>query len=167
MKNADIEPAEDDAKLDKMDRKILNILQTDNQITNIALAEKVGLSPPPCLRRVKRLRDLGFITQDVSLIDPLKVGQRLLVFVEVSLEKQRDDLLAHFERKMKEQPEVMQCYFLSGDTDYLVVIQVSDVEEFNAFARRVFANEANMKRYRSRFCLNRVKYDTRIVLSED
>jgi Lrp/AsnC family transcriptional regulator, leucine-responsive regulatory protein len=151
--------------LDKMDRKILNLLQTDNQITNLELADKVGLSPPPCLRRVRRLRAEGYIVKDVSLVDPLKVGQNLIVFVNITLEKQREDLLAHFERKMLEQSEVMQCYFVSGDTDYLLIVNVVDMNHYNEFARRVFANEANIKMFRSSFCLNRVKYETKVTLS--
>ena len=154
-----------DTGLDATDKKILNILQQDNQITNLALAEKVNLSAPPCFRRVKRLRDLGVIVKDVSLVDPFKVGQNIIVFVNISLEKQREDLLAHFERKMLEEPEVMQCYFVSGDTDYIVIINVSDMQHYNDFARRVFANEANIKMFRSSFCLERVKYETHITLS--
>lgn len=153
--------------LDRTDRKILNILQQDNQITNLALAEKIGISAPPCFRRVKRLRDAGIITKDVSLLDPFKVGNRIIVFANITLEKQREDLLAHFERKMLEQPEVMQCYFVSGDTDYLLIIHVADMNHYNEFARRVFANEANIKMFRSSFCLSRVKYDTHIHLVED
>lgn len=154
------------ATLDKMDRKILNILQTDNQITNLELADQVGLSAPPCLRRVRRLREEGYIMKDVSLVDPFKVGQNLIIFVNITLEKQRDDLLAHFERKMLEQSEVMQCYFVSGDTDYLLVVNVVDMNHYNEFARRVFANEANIKIFRSSFCLNRVKHETKVTLSE-
>lgn len=153
--------------LDKMDRKILNILQKDNQITNLALAEQIGMSAPPCFRRVKRLRDEGIILNDVSLVDPFKVGKPLIVFVNITLEKQREDLLAHFERKMSEQPEIMQCYFVSGDTDYLLIIHVKDMNDYNEFARRVFANEPNIKQFRSSFCLNRTKYNTQVVLSED
>lgn len=153
--------------LDKTDRKILNILQKDNQITNLALAEKVGISAPPCFRRVKRLRDEGFIVNDVSLVDPFKVGKPLIVFVNITLEKQREDLLAHFERKMLQEPEVMQCYFVSGDTDYLLIIHVRDMNSYNEFARRVLANEPNIKQFRSSFCLNRVKYNTQVVLSEE
>ncbi|USQ13322.1 Lrp/AsnC family transcriptional regulator [Legionella lytica] len=153
--------------LDKTDRKILNILQKDNQITNQALADKVGLSAPPCFRRVKRLRDEGIILNDVSLVDPFKVGKPLIVFVNITLEKQREDLLAHFERKMAEEPEIMQCYFVSGDTDYLLIIHVKDMNDYNEFARRVFANEPNIKQFRSSFCLNRTKYNTQVVLSED
>ena len=153
--------------LDKTDKKILNILQQDNQITNQSLADKVGLSAPPCFRRVKRLRDEGIILNDVSLVDPFKVGKPLIVFVNITLEKQREDLLAHFERKMSEEPEIMQCYFVSGDTDYLLIIHVKDMNDYNEFARRVFANEPNIKKFRSSFCLNRTKYNTQVVLSED
>lgn len=151
--------------LDKMDRKILNLLQTNNQITNLELANKVGLSPPPCLRRVRRLREEGYIVRDVSLVDPLNVGQNLIIFVSITLEKQREDLLAHFERKMLEQSEVMQCYFVSGDIDYLLVVNAMNMNHYNEFARRVFANEANIKMFRSSFCLNRVKYETKITLT--
>ena len=153
--------------LDKMDRKILNILQKDNQITNHALAEKIGISAPPCFRRVKRLREEGIILNDVSLVDPFKVGKPLIVFVNITLEKQREDLLAHFERKMAAEPEIMQCYFVSGDTDYLLIIHVKDMNDYNEFARRVFANEPNIKQFRSSFCLNRTKYHTQVVLSEN
>ena len=153
-------------KLDQIDRKILNILQEDNQITNQDLAKKVGLSAPPCLRRVRELRRSGIITHDVSLIDPM-AGQSLIVFVDIQLEKTREDLLKSFERKMNEQKEVLQCYFVSGDTDYIVVIHVSDVKKYHEFARKVFANEPNVRTYRSSFCLNRVKYSTKFPLPEN
>ena len=153
--------------LDKIDCKILNILQQDNTITNLALAEKIGISAPPCFRRVKRLRDLGIINKDVSLIDPFKVGTRNIVFVVITLEKTREDLLAHFERKMMEQPEVMQCYFVSGETDYILLVHVNDVIHYNTFVRRVFTSEANIRMFRSSFCLSRIKYNTHFLLSED
>jgi Lrp/AsnC family leucine-responsive transcriptional regulator len=160
-------PLSPETLLDRTDRRILNILQQDNQITNLALADRVGLSAPPCFRRVKRLRDEGIIAKDVSLVDPFKVGQRLIVFVNISLEKQREDLLAHFERKMQEQSEVLQCYFVSGDTDYLLVIHVADMNHYNEFARRVLANEPNIKMFRSSFCLSRIKHNTHLQLAED
>ena len=153
--------------LDRTDRKILNILQKNNQITNQELANSVGLSVPPCFKRVKRLREEGIIVNDVSLVDPFKIGRPLIVFVNITLEKQREDSLAHFERKMSLESEVMQCYFVSGDTDYLLIIHVKDMNHYNEFARRVFANEANIKKFRSSFCLNRTKYNTNIVLPED
>jgi Lrp/AsnC family transcriptional regulator, leucine-responsive regulatory protein len=153
-------------RLDNIDRKILNILQENNQITNLELAEKVNISPPPCFRRVKRLREAGIISKDVSLVDPFKIGENLIVFVNITLEKQREDLLMHFERKMLEHHEIKQCYFISGDTDYFLIIQVRDMNHYNEFARKIFAKEANIKIFRSSFCLNRVKYDTRVAFSE-
>jgi len=165
IKNENREPLSDN-ELDRMDCRILNILQQDNQITNLALAEKIGISPPPCFRRVKRLRELGIIHKDVSLVDPFKVGQRLIIFVNITLEKQREDLLTHFERKMQEHPEIMQCYFISGDADYLLVVHATDMNHYNEFARRVFASEPNIKMFRSSFCLNRIKYNTHVQLEE-
>jgi Lrp/AsnC family transcriptional regulator, leucine-responsive regulatory protein len=157
-------PETEAVALDAIDRKILALLQEDNQITNQDLAARVGISPPPCHRRVKRLREAGVIHRDVSLIDPVKVGRSLIVFSSITLERQREDLLENFERKMARCPEVMQCYFVSGDADYLVVVSVNDMAHYNEFARRVFANEPNIRMFRSSFCLARVKYDTRIPL---
>lgn len=151
--------------LDAIDRKILAILQVDNQITNLALADRVGLSPPPCLRRVRRLRELGVIVRDVALVDPAKVGQTIIAFVGVELDRQREDVLTSFERKIAAEPEVQQCYFVSGEIDYLLVVVCKDMGSYNTFARRVLANEHNIKRFRTSFNLSRVKYETRIDLT--
>ena len=159
----ELKPAEG-YTLDKIDKKILNILQENNQITNLVLAEMIGISPPPCFRRVKRLRELGIIAKDVALVDPLKIGQCLIVFVSVTLEKQREDMLSYFERNMMEEEEVMQCYFISGEIDYLLVVHVRDMNHYNEFSRRVFVKEANIKMFRSSFCLSRVKYGTKVNL---
>ena len=153
--------------MDKTDIKILNLLQKNNQLTNLELAQLINLSPPPCLRRVRRLREHGFITNDVSLVDPFKVKQHLISFVSVSLEKQGDDFLANFERKMNECPEVKQCYFIAGEVDYLLMVHVEDIAMYNEFIRRVFVNVPNIKSFRSSFCLSRVKYDTSIILKEE
>ena len=156
----------DNIKLDRIDRKILNILQKNNNITNLELAELVHLSPPPCLRRVRRLRELGVI-KDVAIIDPFKAGKTLTIFVSITLERQREDLLDLFEKKMLAHDEVKQCYFVSGDIDYILVVQMEDMNHYHEFSRRVFSSEENIRVYRSIFCLNRVKYDTSIHLSEE
>jgi len=151
-------------ELDAIDRKILTLLQEDNQITNLALADRVGLSPPPCLRRVRRLRELGVIERDVALVDPIKVGQGIIAFVGVELDRQREDVLTSFERKISAEPQVQQCYFVSGEIDYLLLVTCPNMDSYNAFARRVLANEHNIKRFRTSFCLSRVKYATAIPL---
>ncbi|MCK6450473.1 MAG: Lrp/AsnC family transcriptional regulator [Alphaproteobacteria bacterium] len=151
--------------LDAIDRRILDVLQDDNQITNLALAGRVGLSPPPCLKRVRRLRELGVIQKDVAIVDPAKVGQGILAFVGVELDRQREDVLAAFERKIAAEKQVQQCYFVSGEVDYLLVVACPDMDSYNAFARRVLANEHNIKRFRTSFTLKRIKHETKIDLA--
>lgn len=153
------------AELDRIDRRILNLLQDNNQITNQELADKIGLSPPPCLRRVRKLRQEQIIIDDVAIIDPQKVGHSL-VFTSVTLEQHREDLLSNFERKMQECDEVMQCYFISGHVDYILLVSVSDMNHYYEFSRKVLASEPNIKTYHSNFCLNRVKFSTKIELDE-
>jgi Lrp/AsnC family leucine-responsive transcriptional regulator len=157
-------PRQPPVALDAIDRRILDALQEDNQVTNLALAEMVGLSPPACLKRVRRLRDDGVIVKDVAIVDPDKVGRAIVAFVGVELDRQREDVLAAFERKMTTEPEVQQCYFVSGEIDYLLVVTCGDMEAYNAFARRVLANEHNIKRFRTSFNLSRVKYETKLLL---
>jgi Lrp/AsnC family transcriptional regulator, leucine-responsive regulatory protein len=150
--------------LDAIDLRILAVLQDDNQVTNLALAERVGLSPPACLKRVRRLREEQVVIKDVALVDPDKVGQTIVAFVGVELDRQREDVLAAFERKMVAEPEVQQCYFVSGEIDYLLIVTCRDMEAYNAFARRVLANEHNIKRFRTSFNLSRVKYETKLPI---
>jgi Lrp/AsnC family transcriptional regulator, leucine-responsive regulatory protein len=150
--------------LDAADRRILDVLQTDNQITNLALAERIGLSPPACLKRVRRLRADKIIVRDVAVLDPESVGRSIVAFVGVELDRQREDVLAAFERKIAAEPEVQQCDFVSGEIDYLLTVVCRDMEAYNGFARRVLANEHNIKRFRTSFSLSRVKYETRIPL---
>lgn len=159
--------AEEISVLDKTDKKILNLLQKNNQLTNLELAELVNLSPPPCLRRVRKLRESGVITQDVSLVNPFKVKQNLISFVSISLEKQGDDFLTSFEKKMNEYPEVKHCYFISGEMDYLLMVHVENVDAYNEFVRRALVNTSNVKSFRSSFCLSRTKYDTSVLFDEE
>src|SRR5260370_29403187 len=107
-------------KLDVIDLRILGILQRNNQLTNLELAQKVRLSSPTCLRRVRRLRQEKIIIADVSILDPDKVDQGMFVFVQVTLERQSEDLQRQFEQKMNQTSEVTQCYVVSGDTDFLL-----------------------------------------------
>ena len=165
-KPATARPSAEPITLDAIDRNILAALQDDGRLTNLELAARVGLSPPPCLRRVRRLREAGVIARDVALVDPAKVGQTVIAFVGVELDRQREDVLASFERKIAAEPQVQQCYFVSGETDYLLVVTCRDMEDYNQFARRVLANEHNIKRFRTSFNLSRIKYETRIPLPD-
>lgn len=150
--------------LDNIDCRILNLLQENNRLTNVELARLIGLSGPPCLRRIQKLQAVGIIQQNVAVLDPLKIGYQLISFVHVTLEKQREDLLESFERKILGVDAVMQCYFISGDADYFLIIQVKNMAEYAEFARRVLSNEPNIKMFRSSFSLKRVKYKTKLPL---
>ncbi|SDR35190.1 Lrp/AsnC family transcriptional regulator [Pseudovibrio sp. Tun.PSC04-5.I4] len=150
--------------LDETDRRILSVLQQRGDISNRALADAVGLSPPPCLKRVRRLQDVGVIEKTVALLNPDLVGQGLIAFVDVELEKQRDDLLRLFEQRVSERHEVLQCYMVSGDSDYLLVINVLDMKAYELFVRDVFTREPNILKYKTRFGMSRVKYSTELQI---
>lgn len=152
--------------LDRIDRKILNRLQRDAAIPNQDLADQVGLSPAPTSRRVKRLKEEGYIAREVALVDPARVGSTLIAFVSVELDRQREDVLRAFERHVSTQPEVQQCYFVTGETDYMLIVVCRDMDHYNQFVRQVLAQEHNIKRFRSSFNLQRIKFDTGIYLEE-
>ena len=151
-------------ELDASDRRLLSVLQRNNALTNLELAQATGLSPPTCMRRVRRLRDEGIIVADVSIVDPFKLGRKIIVFVEITLERQQEAMQAAFEQKMRAESEIMQCYMISGDSDFLVVVQVADMNAFHELIRRVFTGHANVRNFRSVFALSRSKFQTSISL---
>lgn len=153
--------------LDRIDRKILDALQTNNQLTNLALADVVGISPPSCLRRVRRLRKAKVITNDVSLVDSRYAGRKLSILVEVALERERPDLMDSFKRTMRDAPEVTQCYVVTGDADFILLLQLPDIEAYDGFVQRVFYSNPNIRKFRTLIVMNRVKFETRIVLTEE
>lgn len=120
--------------IDKTDKKILEILQTNAQISNLELAEQVALSPSPCLRRVKLLEENGIIQQQVALLDPQKLGLTLTVIVLVGLNSHKPNLMKEFEENMRLLPEVVQCYLITGQqADYLLKVIVPDLQTYQAF----------------------------------
>ena len=152
-------------ELDAQDRAILRLLQHDNRLTNLELAEKVNLSPPTCLRRVNRLRKEGVITGNVSLVNPHRVGKNLIAIVEIALERTYESDLVAFQDKIKGDVDVLQCYAISGNTDYLLIICVDDMEEYLALIRRLFIPDEGVKHFRSMFVLERTKFTTEVPLA--
>jgi DNA-binding Lrp family transcriptional regulator len=143
--------------LDAIDRKILHHLQRDNRIANQDLARAVGLSPPACLKRVRRLRDTGVILGDVSIVDPRALGYPVMVLARLSLDRPREDLVRAFERKVRELPEVVQCWMVAGDTDVVLLICAKSLDEYQSFARNVLGSELNLRDYRSDIILGTIK----------
>lgn len=152
--------------LDKVDRKLLNLLQKDNQVATRVLAEKLHISQPTCLRRIKALRDAGVINADVAMVDPFSLGYGMLAFLEISLANQSDEHMRDFEACMNHEPEVMQCYFVSGEIDYFLVIHVVDMEAYYQFVRRAISGSGNVRHFHSRFPMKRAKFSTRIAFDE-
>lgn len=152
--------------LDKVDRKLLNLLQKDNQMPTRILAEKCHISQPTCLRRIRELREMGVISAEVALVDPFALGYGMLVFLEVSLTNQGDEYMQAFETSMKKEAEVMQCYFVSGEYDYFLVIHVLDMDAYYQFVRRAISGSGNVRNFHSRFPMKRAKFATKISFDE-
>ncbi len=143
--------------LDDFDLRILSILQNDNQISNQALAAEIGLSPPACMRRVRRLRDEKYIVKDISVVDPNKVGLPLTMLVMVQVERERVDLLDEFKRFLSALPEVMQCYVVTGKADFVLMISVRDIDHYDEFATRVFRQNQNIRHFETMVVMSKVK----------
>ena len=149
---------------DPIDLRILERLQRDARISNVELAQAVHLSPSPCLARVRRLEAEGTIARYVTLLDPLKLGLTVSVFVQVRLERQIESALERFEQAMRDRPEVMECYLMTGDSDYLIRIVVPDVQALERFIVDFLSRVPGVGNLKSSFALKQVKYQTALPL---
>lgn len=150
--------------IDSIDWKILAELQENARIANVVLAEKVNLSPSPCLARVKRLEREGFIRHYVTLLNSAAIGLGVNVFVQIRLERQVESGLIAFERAVRARPEVMECYLMTGVSDYLLRVAVSDLQEFQKFVTEVVAKLPGVGNIQSSFALKQVIYKTSLPL---
>jgi Lrp/AsnC family transcriptional regulator, leucine-responsive regulatory protein len=150
--------------LDPTDVRILAELQQDGSLTNVELARRVHLSPSPCLARVKALEAGGVIQRYVALADPNKVGLGLNVFISISLKEQAKDSLAEFERRIAEHEEVMECYLMTGDSDYLIRVALRDIAELERFIMEQLTPIPGIEKIRSSFALKQVRYKTALPL---
>lgn len=146
--------------LDEIDRKILRHLQEHARMTNAELAERVGLSPAPCLRRVRALEDARVIRKHATLLDPAAVNLGVTVFVQITLALQVEDRLEIFERAVMKRPEVLECYLMTGDADYLVRVVVPDVAAYERFLKDTLTRIEGVAGIKSSFALKQVKYST-------
>jgi Lrp/AsnC family transcriptional regulator, leucine-responsive regulatory protein len=150
--------------MDAIDLRILERLQQDARISNVELARAVNLSPSPCLARVRALEDDGTIARYVTLLDAKKIGITVSVLVQVTLEKQVEPALEAFERAVRERPEVMECYLMTGDADYLLRVLVPDVPAFERFILAFLSRVPGVGNIKSSFALKQVKYQTALPL---
>ena len=146
--------------LDAIDRRILAILQENARVSNVELAESVGVSASPCWRRVRELERTGVISRYVTLVDPAALGLPVSVFIQVSLEKQVESALEIFENAILQRPEVMECYLMTGDADYMLRVVVADLEAYERFLMDHLTRVPAVANIRSSFALKQVKYRT-------
>ena len=144
--------------LDAIDRKILAALQADGRLSNVDLAERVGLSASPCLRRVRMLENAGIIDRYVALIDQGSVGLPVSVFISIKLEHQQEEDLDRFEAEVSTYPEVLECYLMTGTQDYLLRVVVADLAAYERFLKTKLTRVQNVASIESSFALKQVKY---------
>ncbi|MBB3357262.1 Lrp/AsnC family leucine-responsive transcriptional regulator [Novosphingobium capsulatum] len=150
--------------MDQIDRRILNALQSDGRMTNQDLSEQVGLSPSPCLRRLRALESDGVIFRYVALVDPISVGLPVTAFIRVRLDRQDDRHLAQFEAAVASFPEVMECYLMSGDCDYQLRALFDSLGAFEDFLRQKLTRIEGVSQVTTSFALRPVVYKTALPI---
>lgn len=150
--------------LDAIDLRLLDVLQTDASLSNLALADRVAVSPATCLRRVKRLVDAGFIERRVALLSPDKLGAGLHALLEITLDRQGAEHLEAFEARAVQEAAVQQCWRVSPGPDFVLVVQVADMPAYHAFTQRLLTQEANVRNIKAFFSVKRAKFDPRLGL---
>ena len=150
--------------LDEIDLRILRRLQTDTRVSNVDLAAAVGLSQSPCLRRVRQLEACGVIARQVALVDQNAVGLPVSVFLQVSLERQVEDALRVFEAAVAAWPEVMECYLMTGNADYMLRVVAADLGAYERFLMDHLTRVPGVASIRSSFALKQVVYKTALPI---
>jgi len=150
--------------MDRTDVRILQELQKDARISVTDLAERVSLTPTPCARRVSNLEKNGYIRAYAGLLDQNKVGLSVNAFVEVRLVRETDDEMSAFEATIKQFPEIMECYVLSGGHDYLLRVVSPDLETYHRFLREKLLSIRAVDNVQTSFALDRVIYRTSLPL---
>lgn len=155
-------------ELDEINLQLLDLLQQDSSQSNQALAERVNVSPPTCLRRIKRLHEAGLIERQVAILRPERVasllGHGLQTIVEITLERQGAELLEAFEARAVEDSAVQQCWRVSSGPDFVLITYTRDMPAYLALAQRLFTSDANVRNVRAFFATRRAKFDPRTPL---
>ena len=151
-------------ELDAIDRRILEVLQRNARIANTELADEVGLTPAPCLRRVKRLEELGFIAGYTAVLDHKRVGLGLTVFVTVTLDRQTKRTYDDFAAQMRAAPEVLECYLILGERDFLLKIVVADLDAYQRFYLEVLTLAPGVRNINSIIAVNEEKRTTALPI---
>ena len=155
------------AKLDKIDRRILRELQADGRMTNVELAERVGLSAPPCLRRVRALEEGGVIKGYHADLAPMALGFNIMVFAQVGLSSQADADLRRFMDLVEQWPQVRECHMLAGETDFLLKVVAEDWESYETFLTKQLTTAPNVSHVKSALAIRTAKQLPGVPVAED
>lgn len=143
--------------LDKFDLQILDILQKDNQTSQRDIGDRIGLSAAAVQRRIKRMRENKIITSDISVIDPEKVGAQILLFVEVELDTDKIEFIDDIKRTFSKVSQIQQCYYVTGEVDFVLVMVVNTMQEYELLTRQLFFSNTNIKRFKTFVNMHTVK----------
>ena len=156
--------------IDETDIKLLDLLQDDASLSNQALAARVHISPPTCLRRVKRLRDAGLIEREIAILNPDKLasalGHGLTALVEITLDQQGAERQEAFEARVAQDSAVQQCYRVSPGPDFMLVVHVASMPGYLALAQRLFTSDANVRNVKAFFSTKRAKFEPKVLLAQ-
>ncbi len=152
-------------QLDNQDLHILRILQSDVRKSIDYVAQEVGLSTASVQRRLKRLRDKQVISAEVAIVSPAAVGQLMSFIVSVELERDHVDHLAKFKAAIKKLPQVQQCYYVTGEADFILIVTAQDMQDFEAFTQQLFYNDSNVRRYKTSVVMESTKIGLRLPLA--
>lgn len=145
------------SSLDSFDRKILKIMQDSNRTTSEQISEQIGLSPAAVQRRVKRMREQQIISSDVSIVNAKALGRAMTLIVRISLEREHINLIDLFKKEMLQREEVQQCYYVTGSTDFIIVVTAFDMEDYEQFTRDAFFGNANIRSFQTHVVMDAVK----------
>ena len=151
--------------LDRLDRAILQILQRDNKTSQRKIAEAVNLSTAAVQRRIKRMEETAVIRANIAVVDPVKVGQAITLIVDVEMESERAEMLESAKRSFASDPGVQQCYYVTGEADFVLIVTVPTMTDYEALTRRLFFENNNVKRFRTFVAMNRVKVGLTVPIS--
>lgn len=143
--------------IDAIDRKILHLVQRNNQLTSAEISEQVGLSSTSVQRRLQRMRASKVIEADVAIVSPAAANRPLTMLVAVELARERSDIIDRFKRAVRERPEVMSAYYVTGETDFVLIVSAEDMAGYEAFTRDFFYNSPDIKGFKTTVVMDRIK----------
>ena len=151
---------------DPAKRRILQALQANGRLSNQELAEQVSLSASPCWRRVKELEQSGIIRRYAAILDPEMAGAGICVFTQINIEKHKGDMLADLEARVRARPEILECYAITGDADFIIKVQVADIKAYDRLLQEFIFQIPGVSHVKSNFTLREIKYETALPLPE-